>query len=308
MLSRKQGIKLLSWIVYSSHEENCVCVFVSDEIDKWVMSGLLIITVVLLMVYNRYQTSRPVIDSKDTVIIEYVESLQSSTFSGTILVAKGDTILATNAIGLADREKNIQNTLDTQFNLGSMNKMFTATAIMQLYEEGKIELNKTVGDYIPDYPNIDIAEKATVHHLLTHTSGLGDFFYPIYYQNSWSNHSDVIDYLPLFVDDQLLFEPGAQFSYSNAGFIVLGLIIEEVTGQNYFDYISENIFTPCEMTDSTYLESERAGAKVAIGYSSAGVPNIDERLLNGCPAGGGYSTIHDLYNFSRALLAGELLG
>jgi len=280
----------------------------NNKIHKYVYIGILILVIYCVFLqYTSYNVDNPELDEKDEKIIEFVANLSSTSFSGTVLVAKGNTVLATNAVGLADRGNGVPNTLETQFNLGSMNKMFTAVAIMQLVEQGKIDLNNTVGDYLIDYPNREVAEKVTIYHLLTHKSGLGDFFYRIYLQNSWNNHSDVIDYLPLFVDDPLLFEPGTQSRYSNAGYIVLGLIIEEVSGQSYFDYIRENIIKQCGMTSSTYLDSERSEAKVAVGYSFEGTSNIGQTLLNGCPAGGGYSTVYDLYNFSRALLAGELL-
>jgi len=279
----------------------------AKKIPKYAYIGIILLVSLSIFLQYNNKSDNLELTEKDQEIKDHVLGLSSTSFSGSVLVAKGDYILATNAVGLADREHDVPNTLDTQFNLGSMNKMFTAVAIMQLVEQGKIGLNNTVSDYISDYPNRDVAEKVTIHHLLTHTSGMGDFFYEIALQNSWRNHSEVIDYLPLFVDDPLLFEPGTQSSYSNAGYIVLGLIIEKVSGQSYFDYIRDNIFIPCEMFSSTYLESERTGAKVAIGYTSEGISNDDMRLLNGCPAGGGYSTVYDLYNFSRALLAGELL-
>lgn len=255
------------------------------------------------------KTNNHSFNEMDVELVEYIERLSSSSsYSGAILIAKNNEVLISTAIGSADRDNNISNTVDTQFNLGSMNKMFTAVAVMQLVEKDEVGLNNTICDYLIDYPNEEVARKVTIHQLLTHTSGLGDFFPIVYSENLWQSLEEVVDYLPLFRDDPLLFEPGTQSRYSNAGYIVLGLIIEKVSGQSYFDYIRENIFIPCEMNSSSYLESERFGVNVAIGYLPDGRSNSDIRLLNGCPAGGGYSTVYDLYKFSNALLDGRLLG
>src|SRR4029079_16154267 len=130
--------------------------------------------------------------------------------------------------GYADRESKTPNNLETRFRLGSMNKMFTSVSIAQLVQAGKLKYTDTVADVLPDYPNKEVARKITVHQLLTHTSGLGDIFGPEFQRTKDSLH-DLKDYLPLFVNQPLRFEPGKDWSYSNAGFIVLGLIIEHVS-------------------------------------------------------------------------------
>src|SRR4030095_10641297 len=166
----------------------------------------------------------------------------------------------TNAYGLADKKQNIPNRIDTTFNLGSCNKMFTALAIAQLAEKGKLSFDDVVAKHLPDYANKDIAAKVTLHHLLTHTSGLG--FYPFTHGSKTPE-----GILKFFVDKPLAFEPGARMQYSNAGFVVLGLIIERVSGKNYYDYIRENIYQPAGMsgTDSYSLDEQIANR--AIGYT-----------------------------------------
>src|SRR5262249_10815599 len=147
------------------------------------------------------------------------------------------------AYGLADRDKKIPNDLNTRFRLGSMNKMFTSVAIAQLVQQGKMSYNDTVAKLLPDYPDKDIAAKIAVHQLLTHTSGLGDFFGPEFREKKDTLHG-LNDYLKLFAGKPLKFEPGKGWAYSNAGMIVAGLIVERVSGQNYYDYVREHIFKP----------------------------------------------------------------
>src|SRR6267142_2069480 len=170
-------------------------------------------------------------------------------FSGVVLMAKDGQPFYQKAYGLADRDKKIPNNLDTRFRLGSMNKMFTSVAVAQLVERGKIKYTDTVAQLLPDYPDKDAAAKITVHHLLTHTSWLGDFFGEGFDQKKDSLHG-LKDYLQLFAGKPLKFEPGKQFEYSNAGMIVAGLIVERVSGQSYYDYVREHVYKPAAMNGS----------------------------------------------------------
>jgi CubicO group peptidase (beta-lactamase class C family) len=182
--------------------------------------------------------------------------------------------------------------------------------VLQLAEQGRLSVEDRIIDHLPDYPNEEVAKKVTLHHLLTHTSGLGDFFTPEFYETSSDRFRDVEDYLPLFVDAPLRFGPGAQFSYSNAGFMVLGLIIEKVTGQSYFDYVMENIYQPSGMIHTDAYELDYAVPNLAVGYTKQGTTfknNYYTNPVKGGPAGGGYSTVEDLLNFSKALLSHKLL-
>ena len=173
---------------------------------------------------------------------KYLDNLVSKDrFSGTVLIAKDGKPFYERVYGLACKRYEIPNRIDTKFNLGSMNKMFTGVAIMQLAEQGKVSLRDPVGKYLPDLPRRDIAEKVTIHHLLSHTSGMQDYWDEIF-DGYWWEVKTVDQYAKYIFDDSLLFEPGADFHYSNSGPIVLGMIIEKVTGQDYYDYIREHIY------------------------------------------------------------------
>ncbi len=244
----------------------------------------------------------------------FLEELNSRDgFSGAVLIAKDGVPIFKKAYGYANRSFNVPNKVDTKFNLGSMNKMFTATAIMQLVEKGKVKFDGKIIDYVPDYPNKDVASKVTIHHLLTHTGGLGNYWTPEYMRASKDLYKEVDDYLPLFVNDPLLFEPGSQFSYSNAGFMVLGYIIEKVTGKNYFDYVRENVYKPAGMINTDAYENDYVVPNLAIGYTRMQARpgemknNLFLHVVKGGPAGGGYSTVEDLLSFANALMSNKLL-
>jgi CubicO group peptidase (beta-lactamase class C family) len=234
-------------------------------------------------------------------------------FSGAVLVARDGEPLLEEAYGLASREYDVANQIDTKFNLGSMNKMFTAVAILQLVQQGELAVDDTIIDHVPGYPNQEVADQVTIHHLLTHTSGLGDFFTGEYTMASKSRFRALEDYLPLFVDRPLRFQPGDQRSYSNAGYVVLGLIIEEVAGQSYFDYVRENIYQPCGMANTDAYEADKVVPNLATGYSRsiAADGSLSKNLYfhpaRGSSAGGGYSTVGDLLKFSHCLVKHELL-
>jgi D-alanyl-D-alanine carboxypeptidase len=237
-------------------------------------------------------------------------------FAGAVLIAKDGAPVHVAAYGLANRSPDVPNQTDTKFNLGSMDKMFTAVAVLQLVEQGRLSLDSRISDYWPDYPNQEIARKVTLHHLLVHTSGMGDCFEGDFFTTPKDQLRTVKGYLPLFVDDPLQFEPGSQFAYSNEGYIVLGLIIEKVTGQSYWDYVRENVYRPSGMSHTAAYELDTQVPNRAIGYTTQDAQGNETGTLadntplmpiKGTPAGGGYSTVEDLLNFSNALLGYQLL-
>lgn len=156
-------------------------------------------------------------------------------FSRAVLLSRNGRTLFERAYGLADRSRNVPNNVDTKFNMASVTKVFTAVAILQLAEQGKLSLDATLSQALPDYPNA-AARNITIHQLLEHKSGLGDFFGEKYTSNP-SRYQTLRDYVPLFADKPLLFSPGTKVAYSNAGFIVLGLVIEHLSGISYYDYV-----------------------------------------------------------------------
>lgn len=232
-------------------------------------------------------------------------------FSGAVMVAKNGSTLFTGAYGQADREKKVPNKLDTRFRIGSMNKMFTATAVLQLVQAGKIKLTDPLGKYLTDYPNKDVATKVTIHHLLTHTGGTGDIFGPEFEKHRLELKT-LQDYVKLYGTRGLEFEPGSRWQYSNYGFILLGAIIEKVSGQSYYDYVREHIFKPAGMTLTDSLPEDQAVAGRSVGYmrsedGKTQVPNTDTLPYRGTSAGGGYSTVEDLLRFANALETHKLL-
>ncbi len=240
---------------------------------------------------------------------------ESGDFSGVVLLAKNGAPFFHEAYGMADRAFGVPNRIDTKFNLGSINKTFTQTAIGQLAGKGRLSLSDTVRKHLPDYPN-PAADRITIAQLLTMASGMGDFFGEKFDATPKSRIRTLQDYLGLFASDPLLFEPGTSRRYSNAGYVVLGLIIEKITGQSYYDYVRENIYGPAGMTSSDSFMQDAVVANRAVGYTSedAGGKRRPEPLVNvyelparGSSAGGGYSTAGDLLRFDVAMRSGKLL-
>jgi CubicO group peptidase (beta-lactamase class C family) len=246
----------------------------------------------------------------------YVDKLaKAEAFSGTVLLARDGKVLATKATGMANRDFAAPNTLDTKFNLGSMNKMFTAVAAMRLVEEGKLSLDDPVGKYLDEtWAAADVRAKVKVKHLLTHTSGLGSYFNEAFFKSSRALYRKVDDYKQLVRDDTLQFEPGTKWSYSNTGMLLVGAVIEKASGMDYFDYVRKHVTGPAGMTSTDCYELDAVNPNLAVGYQKQRTPqgvtlrnNIFVHVLRGGPAGGGYSTVQDLFRFGEALRGGTLL-
>jgi CubicO group peptidase (beta-lactamase class C family) len=235
-------------------------------------------------------------------------------FSGTVLIAKDDDVLFSHACGEASKRFHVPNNIDTKFNLGSMNKMFTSTSIVQLAEKGKLSINDPISKYVDEsWLPADITSKVSIHHLLTHTSGLGSYFNETFSKGSRARFRTIEDFKPLVKDEKLAFEPGKRFRYSNTGMFLLGVVIESVTGQSYFDYIRKNIYRPAGMTNSDSYEMDIPVENLAIGYyrdedsPNGWKNNYFLHVIKGGPAGGGFSTVVDLHRFGQALLKGKLV-
>lgn len=236
-----------------------------------------------------------------------IDSLAKETgFSGAFLVARGQEVVFEAAYGKSDRAARKDNSLATQFRLGSMNKMFTAMAVLRLIDAGKLSLDDTVGRVLPEYRNMNVAEKVKVRHLLCHMGGTGDIFTDKYFENKDSIRA-VSDYVDLFGDRDVQFEPGTKASYSNYGFVLLGRIIEKVSGEDYYEHLKRSLFAPLGMAATDSLPEIEKVAERAIGYLKNGADNAKSLPWRGSPAGGGYSTVRDLHKFSVALLEGKLL-
>ncbi len=234
---------------------------------------------------------------------------QYGMFNGTALVAEQGQPILKQGYGLAQIEWKIPNAVDTKFKLASISKHFTAIAIMQLVEQGKIRLDSPIAVYLPNY-RTDVADKVTVHHLLSHTSGI-----PNYSLRAFGKTVDPGPYSPMmfikkFCSRKPLFEPGTKFSYSNTGYVILGGIIEQVSGISYEKYLKENIFSRINMVQSGYDRHSKIIPKRASGYIKKenhliNTPHLDLSLLHS--AGAIYSTVEDLYRWDRAMAVNRLL-
>jgi CubicO group peptidase (beta-lactamase class C family) len=247
----------------------------------------------------------------------YVQKLAGAdVFSGAVLLAKDGKVLFERAYGEASKDFHVANRTDTKFNLGSMNKMFTAVAIAQLAERGKLSFEDPLAKFLPEFPSKEAAQKIKLKHLLTHTSGLGSYFNRKFMESSRARFRTVDDMMKLAEGETLAFEPGTKWAYSNTGMLVLGAVIERVTGQSYFDYVRENIYKPAGMTNTDAYELDLVTPNLAVGYQKEfnedGTTrfrnNVFQHVIRGGPAGGGYSTIGDLLKFDTALRANKLVG
>jgi CubicO group peptidase (beta-lactamase class C family) len=233
-------------------------------------------------------------------------------FSGAVLVTRDGRTLFEGAYGLADRERNVPNTPQTQFRNGSMNKMMTAVAALQFVQAGALRLDVPLGTYLPDYPNADVASKVTLHHLLTHTGGTGDIFGPQFMANRLELRTTA-DYLKLYGTRGLEFTPGTQHVYSNYGFMLLGAVIERLSGKAYHDHVQERVLTPAGMTATGFAPEDSLVPGRAPGYGRQGGPTgplvsaASTFPYRGTAAGGGYSTVGDFARFAVAVRDRRLL-
>lgn len=227
-------------------------------------------------------------------------------FSGTVLLARKGEPLFVRSVGFANKEWGIANTNDTRYSIGSINKVFTKFALLQLRDAGKIDFSKTLRTYLPDYPS-DVADRITIEQIISHRSGLGDIFGPEYDALPKDRLRSLRDFLPLFTGKPLEFEPGTSQRYSNAGYVLLGLVIEKVSGMSYYDYVKSKIYAPAGMTESDSPEFDAIVPKRATGYTTRGVvagerrSNVYSKPAKPSSAGGGYSTAMDLLRFTKAL-------
>jgi len=232
---------------------------------------------------------------------------KADAFSGVVVVTKGDETIFSKAYGMASVEDKIPNRLDTRFNIGSINKDFTRIAIGQLIKQGKLKWNDKLISVLPDYPIKEAAQKITIGQLVTMTSGIGDFVNDKFWSMDRKNLRGLKDYLELFGSSPLLFEPGTSRRYSNGGYVVLGLVIEKLSGMSYYDYVKKNIYKPAGMNDSGSDFTDALAANTAFGYTThhRSEPgrgrNAMVLLGRSSSAGGGYSTAGDLLKFVTAI-------
>lgn len=232
---------------------------------------------------------------------QYVQQeFDAGRFAGSVIVAKSNRIVFMKGYGLANREHNIANSPKTKFRLASLTKQFTAMCILHLQDQGKLNIEDTICKYVPDCPNNWHGIK--IEHLMGHSSGITNFSdFPDYLSTMMvgSTPEKTID---RFRDKPLEFEPGARFAYSNSGYVLLGRIVEIVSGRSYEQYVSENIFKPLSMEGSGYDHADTILSHRASGYSKTGDTWVNAAFVDmSIPhaAGGLYSTVEDFFQWYR---------
>jgi len=242
----------------------------------------------------------------DQVIQSYVDSNQ---FMGAVLVARGDEVLLSKGYGFANLEWKIPNTPETEFRLGSITKQFTAASVLLLEEQGKLRIDDPIGNCLRDIP--ESWSKITIFHLLTHTSGIPNFTNLPDYAGSKGTATSPEQRIARLRDQPLDFEPGTKWAYSNSGYVVLGQLIQQVSGVPYAQFVRDNIFTPIGMNDSGYDSNSAIIARRASGYRTGkkGTLLNAEYIDMSIPfaAGALYSTTQDLLKWEIALFAGKVV-
>ena len=229
-------------------------------------------------------------------------------FMGTVLVAKGDEILFSKAYGHANLEWDIANTTDTKFRIGSITKQFTAACILLLEERGKLKIDDRIKQHYPDAPTA--WDDITLHHLLTHTSGIPNLTNDPDFQRRKRFATALDNTIAAFREKPLDFKPGERMSYSNSGYLLLGFVIEKLSGLTYAQFVQQNVFTPLGMKDSGYDSDVEVIERRADGYSAANGTFKNADYVNmSIPhaAGALYATTEDLLKWNRGLYGNKVL-
>lgn len=291
------------------------------EVDSAVPHGITGVWLIpFVMPPPEYNSPRPADRALAAALERYAERLaEADVFSGTVLVARKGQVILAGAYGAARRDPMTRNTLETRFELASLSKLFTAVAIAQLVEQGRISFDSSVTSVLPDYPNPTAGRRITIHHLLTHTSGLPDFYRNGKLRAFEDSIHSLRDFWRTFALDSLWSEPGARFDYSNSNYILLGSIIERVSGMPFEEYVQRHIFDPAGMTATCYCEPGAPQHATPYSWYAAGFGPSRRAVIEhwvevpagakrpGAPGGGGISTVGDLARFADAVFTHRLL-
>jgi CubicO group peptidase (beta-lactamase class C family) len=242
-----------------------------------------------------------------------------SDFSGCILITKADEIVYEGAFGYSDLPNKIPNTMTTRFATASAGKVFVAVGVLKLIEAGKLAFDSTIASLL-DFDLRVIDPDITVEQLLTHTSGIPDYFDEQVmddYGELWCDYPNYkirksSDLIPLFIDKPMMYPRGERFQYNNTGYVVLGLILEAITGVPFDQYLHQAVFLPCEMFDTGYYELDRLPERCANAYildetSGAYYTNIYSVDVKGTGAGGAFTTVWDIHRFWKGIMNGTIL-
>ncbi|QIL03037.1 beta-lactamase family protein [Sphingomonas sinipercae] len=260
------------------------------------------------------QISKDLSDAQRVTMLDNFVSRLAKTgyFSGTVLLAREGHVLHAKAYGLAERRFGVPNAVNTRFNLGSITKIFTAVALAQLVERGRVSWDDTLNKYVPGFPNDAAASQITLKHLLTHTSGLTNTPYPPG-PRSPTRALSVAELISEAPRNDLQWKPGTRYEYNNLGFLLLGRVIEVVSGQSYYDFVRDHVFKPAGMAT---VGTDRYDFVTSLAYAYEPLPAwdrpsfVDGRLYvapRAVPFGGAYSSAPDIFRFSEALRSGRLI-
>jgi CubicO group peptidase (beta-lactamase class C family) len=269
--------------------------------------GILVVGLLVLSGARAFATTDADLAAKSEALIQPL--VKADQFSGTVLVARNGVPVFRRAFGLANREWNIPNVPETKFRVGSITKQFTATAILQLAEAGKLSIDEPVSKYYTDAPQA--WSGITIKHLLTHTSGIPSYTdTPHFFDQDARRDRTPEEIIKLTADKPLAFALGSRFAYDNSGYVILGYIIEKVSGERYADYVQRHIFDSLGMKASGYDVSEAIIPNRAAGYSRdkgkfTNTPYLS--MTEPFSAGSLYSTVDDLLTWDQALYAGKPL-
>ena len=271
-----------------------------------ILGVLLAILIHLSTLTNAFSQSKA--EKIDALMKQYSEYGQ---FNGSVLVSENGKIIHKAGYGLANMEWDIPNQSDTKHRLGSITKQFTSMLIMQLVEQGKVKLEEHVTTYLPNYPKKN-GDKITIHHLLIHSSGIPNYTaIPNFMKDKSRNSYTPEEFLSVFADLPLDFKPGKEYSYSNSGYFLLGVIIEKVTGKSYEENLKKYIFTPLNMVNSGYDHYSSIIKNRSSGYEKNGNTSYENaRYLDmSVPfaAGSIYSTVEDLFLWDQSLYTDSIL-
>jgi CubicO group peptidase (beta-lactamase class C family) len=281
--------------------------FIMKRLRHFVTFSAALLLIFLFFCFKTDAYAQDKVSKIDELVKTYYDCNQ---FTGSVLVAEGGKVIYKKGFGLANREWNIPNAPDTKFRLGSITKQFTSMLILQLAEQGKIDLEGKLSDYLPYY-RTDTGSKITIHHLLTHSSGIPSYTsIPHFSEDISRDPYPVEEFVKQFCSGDLEFEPGSKFLYNNSGYFLLGAIIEAITGKTYADVLKEKIFAPLGMENSGYDRHDPIIPNRATGYSITfdgclNAPYLDMSLPYA--AGSLYSTVEDLYMWDQALYTEKLL-
>ena len=257
-----------------------------------------------------------IVQEKFENLENYLKGLENEdSFSGVIIIAKDGKILYSKTIGYADRENKVKINLDSQFDLSSTSKLFTGTSVLKLIQEGKIKTTDKIGKY---FPELEYGDKVTIHHLLTHSSGLSDFYNVKDF--SYTKVKNCSDVIPFIKDQKLKFNPGDSVYYSTSGMIILGALIEKVSGLSYKDYVTKNIFEPLGMTHTSFINDVNATESIDKKgiYAKKYVKNENNEIVRQTftekdkefiplSAGGVWTSASDLIKFDEGIFNYKIL-